>query len=144
MRLVKEFEVQRPRADAVAAVATDEALVGLFPGTETEIVATRGARRTARSRYRALGREGEATFHFTFRPDGGVAFEKVCDGRVWRQLDGSLSFEACGKDATLVRIEMEGKTKALVPEFTIKGPMQDQIEQMADALRRCIEGASAR
>ena len=144
MRLMKEFEVQRARADAVAAVTTDAALVGLFPGTETEIVATRGARRTARSRYRALGREGEATFHFTFQPDGGVTFEKVCDGRVWRQLDGSLSFEACGKGATLVRIEMEGKTKALVPEFTIKGPMQDQIEQMADALRRCIEGASAR
>ena len=141
MRLVKEFEVQRPRSDAVAAVATDEALVGLFPGTETEIVESRGTRRTARSRYRALGREGEATFHFTFQPDGGIAFEKVCDGRVWRRLDGSLRFESCGKRATLVRIEMEGKTKALVPEFTIKGPMQEQIEQMADALRRCIEGA---
>jgi hypothetical protein len=141
MRLVKEFEVQRSRADAVAAVASDEALVGLFPGNETEIVEKRGARRTARSRYRALGREGEATFHFTFQPDGGVAFEKVCDGRIWRRLDGSLRFEACGKGATVVRIEMEGKTKGLVPEFTIKGPMQDQIEQMADALRRRIEGA---
>jgi carbon monoxide dehydrogenase subunit G len=141
MRLVKEFEVQRSRADAVAAVASDEALAGLFPGTETEIVEKRGARRTARSRYRALGREGEATFHFTFQPDGDVAFEKVCDGRVWRRLDGSLRFEACGKGATLVRIEMEGKTKGLVPEFTIKGPMQEQIEQMAAALRRRIEGA---
>jgi carbon monoxide dehydrogenase subunit G len=141
MRLVKEFEVQRPRDDAVAAVASDEALVGLFPGTETEIVETRGPRRTARSRYRALGREGEATFHFTFQPDGSVAFEKVCDGHVWRRLDGSLRFEACGKGATLVRIEMEGRTKALVPEFTIKGPMQEQIEQMADALRRRIERA---
>jgi carbon monoxide dehydrogenase subunit G len=141
MRLVKEFEVQRPRADAVAALASDEALAGLFPGTETEIVESRGARKTARSRYRALGLDGEATFHFTFLPDGGVSFEKVCDGRVWRRLDGNLSFEACGKSATLVRIEMEGKTKGLVPEFTIKGPMQQQIEQMADALRRRIEGS---
>ena len=56
----------------------------------------------------------------------------------------SSRFEACGKGATLVRIEMEGRTKALVPEFTIKGPMQEQIEQMADALRRCIEGACRR
>jgi carbon monoxide dehydrogenase subunit G len=141
MRLVKEFEVRRPRERAVSVVGEDETLVGLFPGSETEVVEKRGTRKTARSRYRALGREGEATFHFTFRPDGDVTFEKVCDGRVWRRLDGRLSFEACGADATLVRIEMEGKTKGLVPEFTIKGPMQDQIEQMAAALRRRIEGA---
>jgi hypothetical protein len=141
MRLVKEFEVQRPRERAVSVVGEDETLVGLFPGSETEIVERRGARKTARSRYRALGREGEATFHFTFRPDGDVSFEKVCDGRVWRRLDGRLSFEACGPESTLVRIEMEGKTKGLVPEFTIKGPMQDQIEQMASALRRRIESA---
>ena len=44
-------------------------------------------------------------------------------------------------DRQVVRIEMEGKTKGLVPEFTIKGPMQEQIEQMADALRRRIERA---
>jgi hypothetical protein len=141
MRLVKEFEVRRPLEKAVAVVAEDDTLAGLFPGTDTEIVESRGTRKTARSRYRALGREGEATFHFTFRPDGGVAFEKVCDGRVWRRLDGNLSFEACGQNATLVRIEMEGKTKGLVPEFTIKGPMQEQIAQMADALRRRIERA---
>ena len=141
MRLVKEFEVRAPRERAIAVAAEDETLVGLFPGSETEIVEKRGARKTARSRYRALGREGEATFHFTFKPGGDVAFEKVCDGRVWRRLDGSLSFESSGPAATLVRIEMEGKTKGLVPEFTIKGPMQDQIEQMAEALRRKIQGA---
>ena len=33
-----------------------------------------------------------------------------------------------GAGSTRVRIEMEGKTKALVPEFTIKGPMQEQID----------------
>lgn len=141
MRLVKEFEVRRPRDEAVAVASEDATLVGLFPGSETKIVEKRGDRKTTRSRYRALGRDGEATFHFTFRPDGGVSFEKVCDGHVWRRLDGALSFEACGSGKTRVRIEMEGKTKGLVPEFTIKGPMQDQIEQMADALRRRIEGA---
>jgi hypothetical protein len=34
---------------------------------------------------------------------------------------------------------MTGRTKAFVPEFTIRGPMQDQIERMAAALRMCIE-----
>ena len=34
---------------------------------------------------------------------------------------------------------MEGRTKALVPEFTIKGAMRDQIEQMAGALRQRLE-----
>jgi hypothetical protein len=141
MRLVKEFEVRKPRDRAVAVVCEDDTLVGLFPGTETEIVATKGGVKTARSRYRALGREGEATFHFRFGEDGGVTFEKVCDGNVWRRLDGTLTFEAAGKGRTLVRIEMEGKTKGLVPEFTIKGPMKDQIEQMAEALRERIESA---
>jgi hypothetical protein len=141
MRLVKEFEVRRPRAEALGIVNEDATLVGLFPESETRIVEKRGDRKTARSRYRALGREGEATFHFTFRPDGDVTFEKVCDGRVWRRLDGRLRFEERGAGATRVRIEMEGRTKALVPEFAIRGPMHDQIEQMAAALRRRIEGA---
>jgi len=141
MRLVKEFEVRAPRERAIAVAAEDDTLVGLFPGSETEIVEKRGARKTARSRYKALGREGEATFHFRFGKDGGVTFEKVCDGNVWRRLDGTLTFEAAGKGKTLVRIEMEGKTKGLVPEFTIKGPMKDQIEQMAEALRERIESA---
>jgi hypothetical protein len=40
-----------------------------------------------------------------------------------------------------VRIEMDGRTRPLVPEFTIKGAMQDQINQMAAALRERIESA---
>ena len=34
-------------------------------------------------------------------------------------------------------------TKTLVPEFTIKGPMQEQIEDMATALHDCLEAATA-
>ena len=34
---------------------------------------------------------------------------------------------------------MDGRTKSLVPEFTIKGAMRDQIEQMAKALRERLE-----
>jgi hypothetical protein len=139
MHLEKEFSVKRPRSEAAQIAARDETLLGLFPDTPTEIVERQGARRTTRSHYTALGRAGTATFHFTFRDDGDVDFEKVCDGNVWRELKGTLRFQAQGKAATRVRIAMEGRTKALVPEFTIKGAMRDQIEQMAGALRQRLE-----
>jgi hypothetical protein len=138
VHLEKEFSVKRPRADSARIAAQDETLLGLFPDTRTEIVERVGNRRTARSHYTALGRAGTATFHFTFRDDGDVEFEKVCDGNVWRELKGTLRFRPQG-DRTRVQIAMDGRTKALVPEFTIKGAMRDQIEQMADALRRRLE-----
>ncbi|MDX1648539.1 MAG: hypothetical protein R3263_01675, partial [Myxococcota bacterium] len=117
MRLTKEFEVHRSRDEAASVLRDDQVLAGLFPDTDTEVVVSQGSRKTTRSRYRALGREGEATFHFDFRDDGNVHFEKVCDGRVWRELKGDLRFEERG-DATRVRITMEGRTKGFVPEFT--------------------------
>jgi hypothetical protein len=140
VHLEKSFDVKRERDVAVAAAATEEAILTLFPDARTEIVARDGDRVTARTHYTALGREGEATFHFTFLLDGGVAFEKVCDGNVWSRLRGTVSFEERGS-GTRVRIEMDGSTKALVPEFTIRGPMKDQIHQMAAALRERIESA---
>lgn len=140
MHLEKHFDVKRPRDEVAALVAEDETLTELFPDAETEIVAREGDRVTTRTRYRALGREGVATFHFTYLLDGNVRFEKVCDGNVWGRLEGTVYVEERGK-GTRVRIEMDGSTKALVPEFTIKGPMRDQIAQMAAALRRRIESA---
>jgi hypothetical protein len=131
----KEFDVDRPRAEAAALLADDAVLCELFPDTETEIVARKARRKTIASHYTALGREGTATFHFDFAPDGDVTFEKVCDGRVWRELRGAVTLTE-RKDKTRVRIELEGRTKTLVPEFTIRGPMQDQLEQMAKALKR--------
>ena len=115
----KNFDVNLPRDDAVEIVTRDETLLSLFPEGETELVAREGDRRTLRTRYRALGREGTATFHFTFLLDGNVRFEKVCDGKVWKQLRGELSLEERGS-RTRVRIELEGSTKAFIPEFTIK------------------------
>jgi hypothetical protein len=138
MRLTKHFDVNRPRAHALEVIDQDETLIGLFPDTETEIVEKRPNRKTAVSHYRALGREGTATFHFSFAGDGVVRFEKVCDGKVWRELRGELHFEDRG-EKTRVSIEMEGSTRSFVPEFTIRGPMQDQIEQMAKALKKRIE-----
>ncbi len=140
MHLQKEFDVTRSRDAAVEVACQEETLLGLFPEARSEIVARDGDRRTVRTHYVALGREGTATFHFTFLLDGDVRFEKVCDGKMWRRLEGSVSFEERG-DATRVRIEMDGRTKPLVPEFTIKGAMQDQIDQMATALRERIEDA---
>lgn len=140
MHLEKQFDVKQPRETAIALVSQDETLLHLFPDTETEIVESAGNRRTLRSHYRALGQQGTATFHFEFDPKGEIGFEKVCDGRVWRELKGVVTFETRGK-GTRVRIVMDGRTKTLVPEFTIRGAMQEQIEQMASALRRRLEQA---
>ena len=135
MRMEKEFDVDRPRAEAAALLADDEVLCELFPDTETEIVDRQDRRKTIQSHYTALGREGTATFHFDYEPGGDIHFEKVCDGRVWKDLRGAVTLVA-RKDKTRVHIELEGRTKTLVPEFTIRGPMQDQLDQMAKALRR--------
>ena len=137
MHLERQFQVRQPRERVVALIEEDETLTDLFPDTETTVVDRSSDRKTTVSRYRALGREGEATFHFDFLADGNVRFEKVCDGNVWRSLRGFLSFEERGK-GTRVCIKLDGKTKTLVPEFTIKGPMQEQIDQMVTALKRRI------
>lgn len=139
MHLEKRFQVSQPREKVIELIEKDETLIGLFPDTDTRVVDRDGDRKTMVSRYRALGREGEATFHFTFLVDGNVRFEKVCDGNVWRSLRGTLTFEERGK-GTRICIEMDGKTKTLVPEFTIKGPMQEQIDQMVTALKQRIRG----
>jgi hypothetical protein len=140
MRLEKHFNVTRPRDTAVEVAASEEAILALFPDAKVEVVARSGDRITLRARYQALGREGEATFHFTFLLDGGVSFEKVCDGNIWRELRGHLDFQECGS-GTRVTIEMQGATRALVPELTIRGPMNQQLEQMVAALRGRIESA---
>ncbi len=142
MRLSKEFDVSATRERAGAVLAEDATLTSLFPDTKTDIVARSGKRRTAKSVYRLLGQAGEATFHFDAQDDGGVKFAKVCDGRVWKELTGRVTLQERGPKLR-VRIEMEGKTKALVPEFTIKAPLQKQIDDMATALRRRMERREA-
>ena len=141
MRMDKCFEVGRDRDHAVSVVGREETLARLFPESRTEIVGRKGDRVTARTHYAALGREGVATFHFDYLMDGNVRFEKVCDGNVWKELRGELIFDEPddGGAGCTVTIEMEGRTKGLVPEFTIRGPMKEQLEQMAEALRREIE-----
>jgi predicted HTH transcriptional regulator len=138
VQLEKQFDAKRSREAAVELVAREETLPALFPQARTEVVERRGDRTTLRAYYRALGREGTATFHFDFLPDGDVRFEKVCDGRVWRELQGAVSFEKRGR-GTRVRIELNGRTKTLVPELAIRGAMQEQMDEMALALREILE-----
>lgn len=137
MQLEKHFDVEASPEQAAAVLGEDETLTGLFPDAETEIIERRADRKTVLSRYRILGREGEATFHFHFGKEGAVTFEKVCDGRVWKLLRGEVRFASRGR-RTRVTLSMEGRTKGLVPEFTIRGPLQEQIEEMAKALRARI------
>jgi hypothetical protein len=137
----KEFDVDRPRPEAAKLLADEAVLCDLFPDSTTEIVNRKGQRKTIASHYTALGREGVATFHFDYEPGGDIRFEKVCDGRIWRELRGAVTLTE-RKQKTRVRIELEGRTKALIPEFTIRGPMQDQLDQMAKALRKRL-GAKA-
>jgi hypothetical protein len=138
MKLEKTFDVRCARPAAVAALASEEALLGLFPDAKCEVVARDPGCTTVRTHYRALGQEGTATFRFFFEPSGEVRFEKICDGRVWRQLEGNVSFTGRG-DRTRVRVEMEGRTKPFVPELAIRGPMRDQLDKMASALRERLE-----
>lgn len=133
MRVEKSFEVERNRDEVVELLCRDEALLQLLPG-ESEIVESKGDHRTLRTHYRALGRDGVATFEFTFLLDGNIRFQKVCDGRVWRELSGEVLIEERGR-RTQLRIKLSGRTKGLVPEFTIKQPMEEQVEQMSAALR---------
>ncbi len=138
MHLKTTFDVQRPKTSAAEIVSRDETLPALFPDAKTEIIESEGNRRTMRTHYRALGRDGTATFRFELLPEGEVCFEKICDGRVWRELKGSVSLEARG-EKTRIRVELRGRTKSLVPEFTIRGPMQEQLDQMTAALRELLE-----
>jgi hypothetical protein len=140
VKLSKEFDVGATRDAARAVLAEDATLTSLFPDTETEIVERSGKRRTTRSQYKLLGQEGEATFHFDAQDDGSVRFQKVCDGRVWKELRGSVTLRERGPKLR-VRIDMEGRTKGFVPEFTIKAPLQKQLDDMARALRRRMESA---
>jgi carbon monoxide dehydrogenase subunit G len=140
MRLTRDFEVARARADAAAVLADERTIVGLFDGAKTEVVTREGNKLTTHSKFRALGRDSDATFHFTFGADGNVRFEKVCDGKVWKRLEGRITLDDRGS-RTRVRFEMEGATKGFVPEFTIKLPLEQQLDSMARALRAKIEKA---
>ena len=143
MHLEKEFDVKRPRARGRRARSRrTRRCSDLFPDTHDRDRRAQGASaRTLASHYTALGREGTATFHFDFEPGGDVVLrEGLRRPRLARAARAPCRFET-QRQGTRVRIVMDGRTKALVPEFTIRGAMQEQIEQMATALRQRLERA---
>jgi hypothetical protein len=140
MELERSFRSERSADVAIETLGSEETLLSLFPG-KTDILKRVGDRVTAKTHYTALGREGDATFHFDYLMDGGIQFEKVCDGRVWKALSGRVEIEEDG-DGCRVTLRLSGSTKSLVPEFTIKGPMEDQIGEMTDALAARLSASS--
>jgi len=137
VKLEKEFVVARPRGEVAERFKDDKTLEKLMPDTSIEHRAD-GVRET-RTPFAALGRSGELRFLFQNLPDGGLRFEKVCDGNVWRSLDGAIRLDEVDARMTRVRISLDGQTRAFVPELTIRAPMRQQIEQMALALRDELE-----
>ena len=89
--------------------------------------------------YRALGAERELRFVFETLARGKVRFAKICDGNVWRSLEGELSLAEKDAETTRVSLSLEGTTRAFVPELTIRAPMRDQISRMAKALKTRLE-----
>lgn len=137
VKFENEFVVRRPKADLASVLASDATVTQLFP--DTEIVSNKSGARETRTRVQALGTESIVRFVFRTSTDGGLRFEKICDGRVWRSLDGEIRLLPVNDATTRVQIAMEGTTRALVPEFTIRAPMQSQLQQMTKALRERLE-----
>ena len=137
MRFENEFVVRRAKPELAQILAADATVTQLFP--DTEIVSSQGGTRETRTRVFALGTESIVRFVFKTAADGGLSFSKICDGRVWRSLEGAIRISPVNDATTRVVIEMEGTTRALVPEFTIRAPMKDQLSQMTRALRERLE-----
>jgi carbon monoxide dehydrogenase subunit G len=139
MTLEEEFLVHRPRAQVVTRLDEDETFASLFPDTRV-VGKGKGVRETC-TPFQALGQQREVRFVFETLSDGNVRFEKICDGNVWRSLKGRVQLDETDAATTRVRLRMDGRTRSLVPEITIRGPMRQQISQMADALKSRLEGA---
>ncbi|MCH7598831.1 MAG: hypothetical protein IH881_05400 [Myxococcales bacterium] len=135
MQLETSFAVDRSRDEIVDILFLDETLIAILPG-RSEITDRAGDRKTTSTSFTALGRSGTAIFHFDFLLDGSIRFEKECDGVVWAELRGEVRVEE-GRE-TRVWMSLEGRTKPMVPEFAIKGPMEDQLLQMSEALRALL------
>jgi hypothetical protein len=137
MKLENDFVVRRGQADVAALLASDAMISSLLP--DTEIVSSRNGERETRTRVSAMGAEWIVRFIFKNVADGGLRFEKIADGRIWKSLVGNIRLSRVNDATTRIQITMEGATKGFIPEFTIKGPIQSQLDQMSRALRAKLE-----
>ncbi len=137
MKLEKSFVVSKPRAELAPALDDDATFSGLFP--DTRVVSHRRTRRETLTPFTAMGQTRDIRFVFDTLPDGNLRFEKICDGNVWRSLVGEVLLEEETEGSTRVLLRMEGQTRTFVPELAIRGPMRNQIEEMASALQDRLE-----
>ncbi len=139
MHFEREFEVYRSLPEVAALLDDDATLESLLPGTTVTSRAD-GTRETRTAS--PLGQSRDVRFRFT-RHAQGLCFEKICDGNIWRSLDGEVRLENLEAGLTRVQLRMQGRTRMLVPELTIRGPMRDRIDQMTRALRVRLERGGA-
>ena len=137
MKIDQEFVVGRGRGEVVQSLDRDETFAALFPDTRVRSISDH--ERETLTPYPGPGRARDIRFVFRTAADGNVRFEKVCDGNIWRSLEGEVRVESVDDRMTRVVLSMEGRTRAFVPELTIRAPMRDQIGQMAKALRTILE-----
>ena len=139
MKLEKEFVVGVPVDRVAKAFDDDETYTELFP--DTELTSSRGGVRETKTHFQALGQARDVRFVFETEADGNVQFHKICDGNVWRSLEGRVQIRKAGESRTRISLRMEGRTRALVPELTIRGPMREQFDQMVSSLRERLSQA---
>ncbi|MBW2280641.1 MAG: hypothetical protein JRG76_00110 [Deltaproteobacteria bacterium] len=137
MKIDQEFVVGRSRDDVVDSLDRDDTFAALFPDTSVHSLGEHS--RETRTPYPGPGRARDIRFVFQTASDGNVRFEKICDGNIWRSLEGEVRAERVDDRMTRVVLTMEGRTRAFVPELTIRAPMREQIVQMAKSLRSLLE-----
>lgn len=137
MKLEETFVVLRPCDALLPVLDRNETFTALLPRTRIE--SHTANRRETVTVYTAMGQTRDIRFTFETLPGGLLRFEKICDGNVWRALRGEIRLEAEGDRSTRVVLQMEGQTRALIPEFTILAPMRQQLDEMARALRELFE-----
>jgi len=137
MKIDQEFVVGRRREEVVESLDRDDTFAALFPDTRVRSLGPH--ERETLTPYPGPGRARDIRFVFHSGTDGNVHFEKVCDGNIWRSLEGEVRIEGVDERMTRVVLTMEGRTRAFVPELTIRAPMREQIGQMAKALRTILE-----
>ena len=137
MEIDEQFVVGRGRDEVARSMDRDETFAALFPDTSVHSLGKH--ERETRTPYPGPGRARDIRFVFRTGSDGNVRFEKICDGNIWRSLEGEVRLEGVDDRMTRVVLTMQGRTRAFVPELTIRSPMRDQLSQMAKALRAILD-----
>lgn len=136
MHLKKDFSVDVERDQVAKQLDDDQLYATLLPNTEV-IRKDDGLRETV-TRVRVGSKETMLRFVFHSGSNGNVRFHKICEGSVWRSLEGEIRLESEGS-GTRVRLSMDGRTRALVPELPLRGTLRSKFEEIANTLRDRIE-----